>query len=170
MVKPVDIQTSLTAERLRSLLIYEPDTGIFRWHIPRKRCVVGEIAGCLRQNGSWQIRLDGHLYRAHRLAWLYMTGKWPVDEIDHKNRISSDNRWDNLREATRLQNQVNVVLSNSTGYSNVDRVGGRYRAKARFNGKTRHLGMADTAREAHAIAVEARREIHGDFVVSQLGN
>lgn len=171
MADPKDIRSGLTIERLKETLDYDPETGIFTWSkvLRRKKIVRGSIAGCLRFGGGWAIRLDGVLYYAHRLAWFYMTGEWPVDVIDHKNRIASDNRWCNLREATCQQNQVNKLLDNSTGYSNVDKIGKRYRARARFDGKLKHLGMANTAAEAHAISVSERRKVHGEFVVSQIG-
>ena len=165
----IDIHTKLTQERLRELTIYNSETGVFTWAVSRRRCTLGGVAGCIRGDGSWGIRIDGHLYRAHRLAWLYMTGEWPPEEIDHKNRIKSDNSWSNLRLATRLQNQINVVLYNSTGFSNVDKIGKRFRARAKINGVHKHLGMADTAEEAHAISVRERRKIHGEFVISQVG-
>lgn len=168
MSRALDLDTNLSLERLRALLVYNPDTGIFTWKITRPKCVKGAIAGSKCDDGGWRIGLDGFSYSAHRLAWFYVQGVWPDEEIDHKNRVKSDNRWGNLRPATRVQNQVNVLLKNSTGYANVDKVGKRFRAMARINGKQIHLGMADTAEEAHAISVHARRKVHGEFVISQI--
>ncbi|MGB9054416.1 MAG: HNH endonuclease, partial [Pseudolabrys sp.] len=91
----------LTANRLRKVLSYAPATGIFRWKVSAStRAPVGTIAGAKNGRGYRQIRIDGRPYSASRLAWLYMTGKWPNSEISYLNGKPSDTRWANLREAT----------------------------------------------------------------------
>jgi HNH endonuclease len=92
----------LTANRLRKLLNYDPATGVFRWRVGRQHRVnVGDVAGCIvRPKGHRMIGVDGKRYLANRLAWLYMTGKWPKLEINYLNRNASDTRWANLREMT----------------------------------------------------------------------
>ena len=91
----------LTANRLRNVLTYAPATGIFRWKISAStRAPVGTIAGSRNGRGYRQIRIDGRPYSASRLAWLYMTGKWPNSEISYINGKPSDTRWANLRKAT----------------------------------------------------------------------
>lgn len=93
----------LTAERLREVLEYDPAIGVFRWLIkPCGQISIGDIAGCRHGEGYVQIRVIGRIYLAHRLAWLYMTGEWPISLIDHRNLDRSDNRWSNLREAKKL--------------------------------------------------------------------
>jgi hypothetical protein len=79
------------------------------------------VAGCLQHNGYRHIGVLGKVYSAHRLAFLYMTGKFPLDEVDHKNHERSDNRWSNLREVTRLENSRNrsMHLNNKSGFSGV---------------------------------------------------
>ena len=90
----------LTANRLRKVLSYVPATGIFRWKVSvSTRAPVGTIAGAKNGRGYRQIRIDGRPYSASRLAWLYMTGKWPNSEISYINGKPSDTRWANLREA-----------------------------------------------------------------------
>jgi HNH endonuclease len=96
----------LTANRLRKVLSYAPATGIFRWKVSAStRAPVGTIAGAKNGRGYRQIRIDGRPYSASRLAWLYMTGKWPNSEISYINGKPSDTRWANLREAPSSQNR-----------------------------------------------------------------
>src|ERR1035437_5724966 len=103
---------TLTQEKLKELLHYDPETGLFTWKNTRHNAVkIGAIAGYWRKDGYVGIYVLGHHYLAHRIAWLYMTCEWPEFEIDHENRKYSDNRWKNLREATHLQNMHNVSRS-----------------------------------------------------------
>ena len=96
----------LTAKRLRKVLSYAPTTGIFRWKVSAgSRAPVGAIAGAKNGRGYHQIRIGGRPYSASRLAWLYMTGKWPNSEISYINGKPTDTRWANLQEATSLQNR-----------------------------------------------------------------
>jgi hypothetical protein len=84
----------ITAERLREVLLYDPETGVFRWWVPTSRKSpfrVGKIAGSYHRDGYREIRIDKRLYRAHRLAWLYMTDKWPDLEIDHIDQDGTNN-------------------------------------------------------------------------------
>src|SRR5215468_9579313 len=97
----------LTAKRLRKVLSYAPTTGIFRWKVSAgSRAPLGAIAGARNGRGYHQIRIGGRPYSASRLAWLYMTGKWPNSEISYINGKPSDTRWANLREATSSENHV----------------------------------------------------------------
>jgi hypothetical protein len=94
----------LSAKRLRKVLSYAPTTGIFRWKVSASsRSPVGAIAGAKNGRGYHQIRIGGRPYSASRLAWLYMTGKWPNSEISYINGKPSDTRWANLREAPSSQ-------------------------------------------------------------------
>ena len=96
----------LTANRLRKVLCYAPATGIFRWKVTAStRAPIGTIAGAKNGRGYRQIRIDGRHYSASRLAWLYMTGKWPNSEISYLSGKPSDTRWANLREATSSPNR-----------------------------------------------------------------
>ena len=90
----------LTQEALKQALTYNPTTGEFTKNGYSK-------CGTVSSKGYISIYVLGERHYAHRLAWLYMTGKWPTDEIDHKNRKRKDNRWVNLREVTRVQNNHN---------------------------------------------------------------
>lgn len=98
----------LTHERLLHVVTYYPDTGIFVWRVQRRKAPVGKTIGSKDYaRGYWTARIDYKRYYLHRLAWFYMTGEWPKDEIDHINQNKSDNRWCNLREATTKQNLEN---------------------------------------------------------------
>lgn len=92
--------SKLTQEVLKSLLYYDPETGIFVWLVTRQRSPAGKEAGGYDEKGYRRICVNGTKVRAHRLAWLYMTGEWPEDQLDHINGLKDDNRFVNLREAT----------------------------------------------------------------------
>jgi hypothetical protein len=106
----------LTQERLKELLFYDPDTGIFTWRVNRGRgpggCTLGgklkgKVAGSLHPDNRIFIHIDRRMYGAHRLAFLYVYGRWPEPEVDHIDRDMSNNRISNLREATRRQQNGN---------------------------------------------------------------
>lgn len=160
--------SKLTQSRLREVLNYDPETGVFTWAIQRgNRCPLGGEAGGAATDGYIYIRVDGKLYCAHRLAWLYVNGEWPVGEIDHKNRDRGDNRLCNLREATRTQNQANVGKrsDNTSGFKGVSfhKRKGRWQAQGRVHGRTKFFGYHATPEAASAAYVAATRAIHGDF-------
>ena len=118
----------ITQDRLKELLHYEPLTGIFTRLVKTNRNVrVGEVAGTVRKTGYKQLHLDGKVYRAHRLAFLYMTGDIP-DVIDHINRLRDDNSWDNLRAASSYINNCNACSNNT--FVGVHRADAKYRAYA----------------------------------------
>lgn len=162
--------TELTAERLRELLDYAPEAGIFIWRVSRGKAVAGAKAGTRSSNGYLHIGVDGRAYRAHRLAWLYVTGSWPIDQIDHINLIRTDNHWANLREATRSQNYANrrPYVTNKSGHKGVSwfKRDGRWRAAIVVNRKCTHLGLFDTREEAHAAYVAAAKFYFGEFARS----
>lgn len=159
------MRTELTAERLREALHYEPETGVFTWRTsPGNGLKAGAVAGSSNGNGYLQIRVDGVKHRSHRLAWLYMTGVWPASEIDHRNRVKSDNAFSNLRLSTRslnLQNQTSALKNNSTGFLGVSqRRKGVFVARIRLDGKSTFLGQFDTPEVAHAAYLKAKMELH----------
>lgn len=135
----------LTQKRLKKLLHYNPDTGIFVWMLDRPGLVrKGDLAGTLDSYGYVQIGVDGKSYRAYRLAWLYMEGYWPENEVDHINRIRNDDRWRNLREVSHLCNSRNRNLqkNNTSGitgvYRNVAR--NKWCATIKIKGRAKNLG------------------------------
>jgi len=162
----------LTADLLRTLLHYDPLTGVFTWHarvddrIGWNRQFAGKVAGT-NQDGYIVIKLLYNKFSAHRLAWLYMTGSWPEGEIDHKDLDKTNNAIDNLRLATRFQNARNmpVLPQNTSGYPGVafykDR--GKWGAYIKAGGKRKSLGFFDRKEDAIAARVRATEELHGEF-------
>lgn len=153
----------LTHERLREVLIYDPDTGLWTWRITvSNRAKAGARAGCRRNDGYHLIRVDGRLYLAHRLAWLYMTGGWPEREIDHADGNPSDNRWANLRLATHAQNITNQTAhrDNRLGAKGI-----RHHRNGRFYVQVagRACGGYPTLEEAKAAYSAAAQVAHGEF-------
>jgi hypothetical protein len=115
-------EPELTAERLRELIHYDAATGNFTRLVATSRIPRGAVAGRGTHTYYWRISVDGREYKAHRLAWLWMTGKWPLFFIDHINMDKADNRWCNLREATKAQNMVNTgrrANNSSSGFKNI---------------------------------------------------
>ena len=131
----------ITQVRLQELLSYDPETGIFRWKVDRNgNAKKGEVAGSIASDGYRAIRIDGRHYFAHRLAWFFVHGMWPADQIDHLNGRRADNRLANLREATNRENQQNLRRARSGSRSGLLGVSwhgqkGRWRAEIRYNGK-----------------------------------
>ena len=161
----------LTAERLREVLIYDPETGRFtRRAKTGKKGLVGALVGCQKPDGRWLIAIDGKTFFASRLAWLYVHGKWPVSDVDHINRDPSDDRLANLRAATRGQNMANKTIhkNNKSGLKGVHLhpETGKWRAQIRINRKSRHLGLFSTKGEASAAYLSAALTQFGDFATS----
>jgi hypothetical protein len=160
--------TELTADELRRLLSYDPERGDFRWLVFRNNRVRDrEIAGGLSGYGYWQIKLNKRLYRAHRLAWLYVHGQWPSGGLDHIDGNPLNNAIANLREATDSQNQHNQGKrrNNTSGYKGVYRphYSDKWRAQIYINGKGIALGSFDTPEDAATAYSVAAKRYHGDF-------
>lgn len=164
-------KADLTAEQLRELLNYDPETGIFTWRQPGRGRTVGGVVGCRDHRGYVQISIGPRNNRAriygHQAAWLYMHGYWPSEDVDHINHDKSDNRIANLRELNRSlnqQNQIRAHANNKTGYLGVSANKGgrkqRFMASIFADGRPVHLGSFDTAEEAYAAYVEAKRRLH----------
>ena len=152
-----------TQARLRELVSYDPQTGQFKWKAGRGGSS-GEC-GCLIKSGYIIIGFDHELYRAHRLAWLYVYGEWPT-YIDHVNGIKNDNRIANLREATKSQNGANSKTKNPHGMKGVTFSGrmNKWTAHISINGRKKHLGTFKTKEEAHHAYLEAAKQAFGQFV------
>ena len=156
-------QATLTQERLRELLDYDPETGIFRWRASTGR-KAGSEAGCLSHFGYRVIRINDQLYYAHRLIWLYVHGVWPSDQLDHINGVRLDNRLWNLREATNSENQGNrKVTRNGLKGAFFRKRNRNWQSKIVKNGKCHSLGCFDTELEAHLAYVAAALRLHGEF-------
>ena len=155
---------TLSANRLRKLLNYAPATGVFRWRV-RKGRNVGTVAGSIHPpKGYRQICIDGKMHRANRLAWLYMTGKWPKLEIGYINHKTSDARWANLRAMTPSQRRAASRSRNKLGVRGVwITKSGKYVAAIRVAGKKRHLGVFDTVEKASMAYTRAAKDAFGRF-------
>lgn len=160
-------KANLTAQYLRQILNYEPETGIFRWAIVRRPSPFkpGDRAGTIdKKKGHLIIKINGKSYKAHRLAWLYVTGEWPTTQLDHKNITPADNRLDNLRECTTAINCQNQGMrkNNRSGFPGVywHKKGKRWIASISVNMKRIHLGYFDDLEEAGAAYMKAKLAFH----------
>lgn len=154
----------ITAERVREVLAYDAETGVFTWRVSRsKNAKVGKVAGTKMKIGYVSITVDQHRVYAHRLAWFYTTGQWPAEQIDHINKIKTDNRISNLRPVSDQQNKQNLpkYRTNMSGVTGVTRTKGRqkWRAEIKVNGKQVHLGSFDNLDDA----AQARRVAESKF-------
>lgn len=155
---------------LKSILDYDPETGVFTWRrrsdVPKEwnTKYAGTKAGSPEPvSGYERISIGDRIFKAHRLAWVWMTGDSPEHEVDHINCDRMDNRWCNLREATHSQNRANIATWGSLGLKGVTQYGNRFMAKITKHGKYYYLGTFDSPEEAHAAYMKAARELHGEF-------
>lgn len=155
----------LTAARVRSVLSYDPDTGLFVRKSSSKVQWSGRAAGTVNRYGYVRIQVDGRVYPASHLAWLHAYGRWPVEIIDHINGDRADNRLANLREATNALNKANSRLrqDSASGLKGAYRDGSRWRAQIRVNGKTFHIGRFSTKEQAHEAYMSEARKHFGEF-------
>ena len=154
---------TLTQKRLKEVLDYDLETGIFKWKIDRAgRAKKNTVAGAYKTNGYRQIMIDGHIYTSHRLAWLYVYGKFPDQIIDHINHKCDDNRISNLREVTVKQNRENLSLAknNTSGYTGVYWCKSlkKWQAKIGHNKKRIHLGYFNFLNDAIQSMKEAEQK------------
>lgn len=155
--------TGLSQERLRELLHYDPLTGIFVWRQTyHSKAKEGDVAGSW--SGTYfRINIGGISYYLHVLAWFYVYGVWRL--VDHKDRDTSNNTLDNLREATKQQNLWNqgVRCTNLLGVKGVQKRGRRFRAYITVDYQTLHIGTYDTLEEAIYARTSAAKRHLGEF-------
>ena len=152
---------SITQDRLKQLLSYDPETGVFTRIVGVKGAAAGTVAGCLNKAGYCFIGIDHERPYAHRLAFLYMTGKMPDSQVYHIDQDKTNNCWANLRIVTACINMQN--LSKARGKSN--RIGVTsndfgFQARIRHDGQNKYLGTFKSAEEASAAYVTAKRLLH----------
>lgn len=164
----------LSAEYVRSRLDYDPATGALTWKAQpssggwNKRWA-GKRAGDVRVGAAvvpyWRVCINGRRYFQHRVIWLWMTGEWPSGDVDHINNDPLDNRWNNLRLATRGQNHANkpVRKDSATGRKGVEPYGDRFVAYYTRAGRKRYIGIFPTLESASDAYAEKAREVWGSF-------
>lgn len=159
----------LSAKRLRKLLSYDPETGIFRWKVTVcSRAVVGGVAGTFHLDRN-RIQVDGCRHIAADLAWLYMTGKWPSVLIDHADTDPSNDRFNNLREADFTLNNINKKIrrDNTSGFKGVKRdprlTVKPWQGMVSIKGARLSIGHFRTRREAGKAVREANAVIYRQF-------
>lgn len=154
----------ITCEYLKEILEYNSDTGLWKWKVRTSiRIMIGKKAGNInKRHGYLTIGIKGKPYYAHRLAWLYMTGKWPAVEIDHINIIKTDNRWCNLREASGSQNNANRLVKKGK-LKGAFKCNGRWQALITKNYVSHYLGTFGSEQEAHDAYCKAAEKFHGEF-------
>lgn len=153
----------LTAQQLREVLHYDPETGQFSWspHYHGGRLRGKPVGHVSVETGHVNIRVFKRSYEAHRLAWLYMTGVWPENTVDHENRVPHDNRWKNLRDATMTQQRQNQKMrkDNRHGYRGLElHTSGLWRVRIGLNGKRIQVGYFKTPEEAMQAREQAERD------------
>lgn len=157
----------ITIEYIKSILDYNPTTGIFTWKITTgPRSIAGSIAGSVHnKDGKRRIIINKKPAYASNLAWVIMYGVWPNYEVDHVNRIKNDDRWVNLRPSNRSQNKANnnVYSNNTSGFPGVSRCGSKWKAQISVFGKMMHLGVYSSPEEAYQMYKKEKVRIHGEF-------
>ena len=153
----------LTAERLRELFIYQPDTGLLLRKTARGNRSAGSAAGCEHGDGYLSTTVDGRKCYVHVLIWAMQTGAFPLHQIDHRDGVRSNNKWLNIRPSTPSLNKQNMRRARSDsriGLLGVGKAGRRFRASIGVNGKYKHLGVFDTPEQAHRAYITAKRKLH----------
>lgn len=155
----------MSADKVRDLLHYDPDTGVFIWKVGRQ-CTrgIGSVAGTVC-NGYWSITINGLQWKAHRLAWLWMHGEFPPNgmQVDHINGARLDNRISNLRAVTQFGNMQNlrcVRRETRAGLLGVGPAGKKWAAQITTAGERQYLGTFSTPEQAHAAYLTAKRVQH----------
>lgn len=174
---PLPFKPEIPVERLRAALSYDPETGLFTWKDTGRRGRgskqerIGKVAGTFNPTtGDIRIGLtaDGYkgIYKAHRIAWAYMTGAWPTEQIDHIDVDRTNNRWANLRQARPDQNKANGFSYKTATHkkgAHYQKTTGRWASAIRIMNKTVHLGTFGTEDEAHARYCEEAAKVRGEF-------
>lgn len=159
---------TVTAERVRALFRYNRRTGELIRRTTVGGALAGSVAGNVQRDGRVQLYIDGRNYKAHRVIWLLITGAWPRYEIDHRDGDQSNNRWRNLRDVphrVNIENRRGPTRANPHGLAGVTMNHRRFMAQIKVDGKRMYLGTFDTAEQAHAVYLEAKRLHHSGCTV-----
>lgn len=160
----------LTKELLEHLFYWDKENGKFFWKNPNKyhAKLKGKEAGCLTEEGYWTISINGKKYKRGRLCFLMEYGRFPIQCVDHKNRIKHDDRICNLREASQTQNSWNYPeRKKKSDLPEGVRItkSGKFLARISYNKIKISLGSYNTANEASFVYQKKRRELYGEFAV-----
>jgi hypothetical protein len=153
-----------TQAQIKEILHYDHETGVFRWrHESRNKIKPWDVAGTVTDGGYWAIKIKGKTYKAHRIAWLYMTNEWPKNLIDHIDGNPGNNKWINIRSATVKQNLENQALrkDNKSGFRGVSwhKKTQKWSAKLSHNNKNIWLGSYETPEVAASVVILKRAEL-----------
>lgn len=158
----------ITQEELKQNLKYDPETGIFVWIVSSNgRIQIGDVAGGIDGKGYSHIQIYRKLYRSHRLAWLYVYGKFPSHALDHIDGNKTNNKISNLRECTLSENSKNIKMNknNKSGFKGVSwsKCANKWMATGKIDGKPHYLGLFINPEEASNAYQEFSKQYHGDF-------
>ena len=157
----------LTQERLKELLTYNLETGVFTRNLTRCGALAGAVAGSVTRKGYRYIKIDSKGYMMHRLVWLYLYGQFPKEQLDHIDGDKLNNKASNLRDAITSQNCVNQRgrKNNTSGFKGVilEKSSGKWVAQCNANGEHYYLGMYDTPQEASNVRETFAKENHAEF-------
>jgi len=163
----VRTQKRLDVNNLKNILAYHRETGTFTWLVNKPRVRVGMVAGYKDRRGYVLVKINGATVRVHRLVWFFETDHWPLDEIDHINGLTGDNRFINLREANRPQNMANAKMraDNASGRKGVHWCNRKKKwiAQIGASGKRIFLGSFTNKDDASAAYEEAAKKYHKEF-------
>lgn len=166
----------MTYDQANRLWEYNKETGMLSWkiHAPYHKAYPGKEAGCSYVAGRTSyliIQRAGVFYKVHQIIWLLVTKEWPKDEIDHEDGNGLSNKWENLREVTRLKNMQNrrKNLNNKSGNVGVTRnkKAGKWKAQIYENGRYVYLGLYFSIEEAVKVRQAASErfgfhKLHGN--------
>lgn len=152
-------------QSVKAFLGYDPTTGNLWWKVTRGRQKVGKSAGNDHSAGYRELSCNGVRMFAHQAIWAIMTGEWPEFQIDHRNGVRNDNRWENLRSAQQVQNSANMMRrrNNKCGYKGVVNDKGKFRAYIHTDGKIKYLGTFPNAVVAHKAYCDAAQAHWGSY-------
>lgn len=155
----------LTQKYLKEVLSYSEETGVFTWAKRKGHAMPGDVAGTNFGQGYIGVQIDGRRYQAHRLAWLYVFGAWPNNEIDHIDGVRNNNAIANLRDVTHRQNIQNKRKATSGSRSGLigahfKKYKNKWSSCIACSGKRIHIGYFDSAIKAHEAYIAAKRELH----------
>ena len=164
---PKNARNDVSQKTIKSIFDYDRETGLLRWKVRvAKNTHIGTVAGDLDRKGRIRVSINSIRYLAHRVIWVWVTGKWPTHEIDHCDEVKSNNAWKNLREATPSQNHFNIKLKkhNTSGYKGVSLTpSGRWHCKITIDYKQIYLGTFSSAEEAYDAYCKMAEKYHGSF-------